>query len=212
VNDDQLDCARPTERLNERTVDSKKGDRKARIAAAAQAEFARFGYAGARLQRIADQAGVNKQLVFYYFGSKAGLYTGVMEESSSHLLAAPVDSDGRATMRLSQELRTTYTALRQNPHVVRLIVFDAWEEGVARELADSVLSELHRRLYAIVSQGQGLGYFRDDADPDDFARQAVSLILGQLCLDSAAQVSTQESDTRGPADGICELLLRYLEW
>ena len=212
MNGDQPDRVISTERLNEQTVHGNRGNRKARISAAARDEFARLGYAGARLQRIADRAGVNKQLVFYYFGSKAGLYRTVMEEASSHLLAAPVDADSRATMRLSHELRTTYAALRQNPHLVRLIVYDSWEEGVARDLANSVLSELHKRLYAIVSQGQGLGYFRDDADPDDFARQAISLILGQLCLDSAAQVTIEQSGCRNPADGICNLLMRYLEW
>lgn len=47
---------------------------KARILEAAIAEFAAKGYAGARVSDIADRAGVNKQLISYYFGGKEGLY------------------------------------------------------------------------------------------------------------------------------------------
>jgi TetR/AcrR family transcriptional regulator len=44
------------------------------LLAAALDEFAAKGYAGARVQDIARRAGVNKQLISYYFGGKAGLY------------------------------------------------------------------------------------------------------------------------------------------
>jgi TetR/AcrR family transcriptional regulator len=45
-----------------------------RILAAAVAEFGEKGYAGARVGEIARRAGVNVQLISYYFGGKAGLY------------------------------------------------------------------------------------------------------------------------------------------
>jgi AcrR family transcriptional regulator len=44
------------------------------LLAAALEEFSAKGYAGARVQEIADRAGVNKQLINYYFNSKEGLY------------------------------------------------------------------------------------------------------------------------------------------
>lgn len=43
-------------------------------------EFARAGYAGARIAAIADRAGVNKQLISYYFGGKEGLYQAVVDQ------------------------------------------------------------------------------------------------------------------------------------
>jgi AcrR family transcriptional regulator len=48
---------------------------RARILEAAKAEFGAKGYAGARVGDIAGAAGVNKQLISYYFGGKEGLYT-----------------------------------------------------------------------------------------------------------------------------------------
>lgn len=47
---------------------------KARILQAALEEFAAKGFAGARVSEIATRAGVNKQLISYYFGGKEGLY------------------------------------------------------------------------------------------------------------------------------------------
>jgi TetR/AcrR family transcriptional regulator len=44
------------------------------LLAAALDEFAAKGFAGARVQDIAHRAGVNKQLISYYFGGKEGLY------------------------------------------------------------------------------------------------------------------------------------------
>ena len=46
---------------------------------AAQAEFAAKGLAGARVSEIAARAGVNKQLISYYFGGKDGLYQAILE-------------------------------------------------------------------------------------------------------------------------------------
>ncbi len=49
-------------------------DRALRIVVAARDEFARRGLAGARVEQIARRAGVNKQLLFYYYHSKRGLF------------------------------------------------------------------------------------------------------------------------------------------
>lgn len=49
------------------------------LLAAALDEFAENGFAGARVQNIATRAGVNKQLISYYFDGKEGLYRGLQE-------------------------------------------------------------------------------------------------------------------------------------
>ena len=50
-----------------------------RILDAAAAEFAAHGYAGARIRAIASRAGVNQQLVSYYFDGKEGLFRAMSE-------------------------------------------------------------------------------------------------------------------------------------
>src|SRR3989442_463610 len=70
---------------------------KARILEAAKAEFGAKGFAAARVSDIADRAGVNKQLISYYFGGKEGLYTVLANrwrDSSTELAGAeqPLDA------------------------------------------------------------------------------------------------------------------------
>jgi TetR/AcrR family transcriptional regulator len=167
------------------------------------------------VQRIADTAGVNKQLLFYYFGSKAGLYRSVMQGASRRLAAPAVVADTRATRQLREELRSIYEELSENPHLIRLMAHDAWTEGLARELAADLMANVRRRVSEIVARGQGLGYFRDDADPDSIGDQALSLILGHLCIVAANQAPANDTPLGSPAgtvDAISDLLLRALEW
>jgi AcrR family transcriptional regulator len=53
--------------------------RRKELIAAARTEFAEHGFAGARVQRIADRTNSNKALLYGYFGSKQGLYLAVLE-------------------------------------------------------------------------------------------------------------------------------------
>ncbi len=58
-------------------------DTRIRILEAATTEFAAVGLAGARVDRIAQLAGCNKQLIYHYFGDKNGLFETVMTEVMS---------------------------------------------------------------------------------------------------------------------------------
>jgi TetR/AcrR family transcriptional regulator len=55
----------------------------ARILAAAALEFSERGYAGARVDRIARRARVNKAMLYYHFGSKRGLYRSLLRQTFS---------------------------------------------------------------------------------------------------------------------------------
>ena len=56
-----------------------------RILKAATAEFARHGLGGARVDRIAERAGANKRMLYYYYGNKEALFLAVMEASYSQI-------------------------------------------------------------------------------------------------------------------------------
>ena len=53
-------------------------DSRQRVFAAAAAEFASRGYAGANVDRIARAARLNKAMIYYHFGSKAALYRAIL--------------------------------------------------------------------------------------------------------------------------------------
>jgi TetR/AcrR family transcriptional regulator len=66
----------------ERVRDAERTKRK--LIDAALSEFAANGYDGARVGEIAARAGVNKQLISYYFGGKEGLYRAMQREWLDH--------------------------------------------------------------------------------------------------------------------------------
>lgn len=88
------------------------------ILEAALAEFGAHGYAGARTSAIAARAGVNQQLIYYYFDGKEGLYQAMSEQwqQRQRELAAP------GTPLLEQLRRHALEALH-NPDGPRLL---AW--------------------------------------------------------------------------------------
>jgi len=54
---------------------------RANILQVAEAEFGEKGLAGARIDAIADATRTSKRMIYYYFGSKEGLYLAVLEET-----------------------------------------------------------------------------------------------------------------------------------
>jgi AcrR family transcriptional regulator len=58
-----------------------------RILAAAAIEFAARGYAGARVDRIARRARVNKAMLYYHFASKQGLYRTLLRQTFGSMAA-----------------------------------------------------------------------------------------------------------------------------
>src|SRR6059036_4233164 len=89
-----------------------------RIVAAAREEFARRGFDGARVDQIARRAGVNKQLLFYYFHSKRGLFNAVLARGGADLEAALEQlgaPDGRPLDRLRATLAAQFDFLATHP-------------------------------------------------------------------------------------------------
>src|SRR3954454_7719401 len=62
---------------DERVRDAERS--RAALLDAAETEFGEKGLAGARVEAIAARAGLNKQLISYYFGGKQGLYDAILQ-------------------------------------------------------------------------------------------------------------------------------------
>ncbi len=75
-----------TEPLDTRGRDAERSQ--AEILQAAREEFASHGLAGARVDRIAERAGLNKRLIYYYFNSKDDLFLAVLESVYADIRAA----------------------------------------------------------------------------------------------------------------------------
>ena len=166
-------------------------DRALRISAAARDEFARRGFAGARVEQIARRAGVNKQLLFYYYHSKRGLFQAVLTQAAGELegaLGALALPAGRPLDRLRRALEALFDLLARHPEVVTLLA----QSGAA--FAPAI-----KRLVVLLAEGQGLGHVRDDVDPHLTAAQALVLMVGYLGMESAIAASARPLGADEPA-------------
>ncbi|MEV8527164.1 TetR family transcriptional regulator [Streptomyces sp. NPDC052000] len=98
---------------------------KERILAAAAAEFAQHGVAGARVDRIATQAKANKRAIYDYFGDKNKLFAAVLEHLMADLAQAvpPGDED------LPAYAERLFDYHRTHPEALRLLMWEALELG-----------------------------------------------------------------------------------
>jgi TetR/AcrR family transcriptional regulator len=85
---------------------------------AALAEFAREGLAGARVDAIAEAAGVNKALLYYYFGDKETLYGAILDrffERLTERVVAVCNQPGTAGERFLSYARTHFDSVAESP-------------------------------------------------------------------------------------------------
>jgi TetR/AcrR family transcriptional regulator, upper aerobic nicotinate degradation pathway regulator len=165
------------------------------ILEAAIAEFSRFGLHGARIDRIADRAGANKRMIYYYFGSKNELYNFLLSHVYQGIVSALKDSlsgvpvvDPVEGIRLLWEGYFNY--LSAHPEYVAFISWENLQQGkhaedaqvqrVTHPLVDQVRQmleennllspEIDSRHYIVTLLGMGFFYFSN--------RYTLSMILG----------------------------------
>lgn len=170
--------------------------RKSDILEAARREFAAAGYAGARIERIAAAAAVNKQLLFHYFDSKEGLFTAALAALLAQVETRTAAGDSPVT-QLRQVLGEQVAAVRQLPGVVGIVADSQSNPDfppAALELVTAWRTRVLQRLAAIVRDGQKRGYFRDDVEPDGVAAIALAAAVGVVAVDGigAAAPSFEE--------------------
>ncbi len=149
----------------------------------ATAEFAERGYAGARVDRIAAEAGVSKNLIYHYFASKEALYTQCLHDALADLRRAQDDQEVRsmppvAGMRRLVDL--TFTYFHEHPDLIRLLVSENMLKG--RHIRHSLdiiqlYDPLQTTLGELLAAGAAEGAFRRDVDPRD-----LYISIAGLCI------------------------------
>lgn len=101
-------------------------DTRSRILDAAEQAFADGGLAGARVASIAEDAGANKAMLYYYFDSKEALYFAVLErvfeQIAAQAVGAGLDASRTATEALAAFVTGYQGVLAAHPHFARLMM------------------------------------------------------------------------------------------
>lgn len=144
---------------------------RASILAAATAAFSARGLGGARVDDIARRAGVNKRMIYHYFGDKEGLYLAVLEATYADIRTAehrlhladmpPVDG-------MRELVAFTWQYFIEHPEFLSLLATENLHR--ARYLRQSArIRDLHSPLIGMLSdllaRGEKSCVFRAGVDP-----------------------------------------------
>jgi TetR/AcrR family transcriptional regulator len=136
---------------------------RARILEAATNEFSANGLAGARTERIAEAAGVNKALLYYYFRSKQELYNAALEEVAEKVVLSGLSAmslECSAGERLVHFVlnhfdlkQRTFQSLMQQ----EMIRLHRGEESAVVPLVEKVFKPMMLRFREAFAEGQSTG-------------------------------------------------------
>lgn len=141
------------------------------ILAAARSEFAENGLAGTRLDTVAQIAGVDKRLIYYYFKNKESLFLEVLIDAMTHIRTEEtklklLDLDPVEAVRTL--IRFSWNFYLANPEFIRLINTENLHR--AKHLATSDrIQKINRPLVevlgTVLERGRVAGVFRGGVDP-----------------------------------------------
>ena len=160
---------------------------KARLLAAATAEFAAYGIAGARIDRIAAAASANKNLLYLYFGNKEQLFATVLDTHITALLdAVPFD-----VADLPGYAGRLYDFALGHPDLVRLARWYSLEQPGSLESTPLAFSSTKAKLDAITA-AQRSGAV-DDGLPAEHLL-ALLLSIAMTWTEGNPEASTADAD------------------
>jgi AcrR family transcriptional regulator len=109
-------------------VANKDSNTEEKIVQAAEKVFIEKGMAGARMQQIADEAGINKALLHYYYRSKEKLFSIVFRTAIRALIPNLIKSynsrEGDFQFKIRKFVDTYLTMMEKNPHIPGFVIHE----------------------------------------------------------------------------------------
>jgi AcrR family transcriptional regulator len=184
-------------------------------------EFASKGLAGARIDEIAALTRTSKRMIYYYFGSKEGLYVRVLEEAYARIrgIENGLQLDGLAPeVAMRVLVGFTFDYQLASPDFIRLVMNENMHKG--EFLAQSKhIQQLNlpaiSAVTAVYQRGVKAGVFRSEVDPVDLhmsisalcffnvSNQYTFSLIFKHSLDTADNIATRRAN-------IVEMILRFI--
>lgn len=131
-----------------------------RLLGAAAAEFAEYGIAGARVDRIAAEAQSNKAQIYHYFGSKDGLFDAVFTALVNETVReVPIDASD-----LPEYAGRLFDGYEDHPEVQRLVTWYRLERAGTSAPIASVVESTESKA-RVIAQAQRDGLIPAHFDP-----------------------------------------------
>lgn len=211
--------AKPAAKETTRTNDPERTQ--ANILEVAAAEFGEKGLAGARIDEIAAATQTSKRMIYYYFGSKEGLYLAVLEESYRKVREIEAElhlDDLEPEQALRRLVAFTFDHHLSHENYIRLVMSENINRGQfiaqsqnIQELNVPAIASI-RRLY---QRGVKSGAFRPGLDPVDIHASISALSFFNVSNRHTFGVIFK-IDMRSPAyiahrrDSVIEMIVRFM--
>jgi AcrR family transcriptional regulator len=187
----------------------------------ASTEFAEKGLAGARIDEIAAATRTSKRMIYYYFGSKEGLYLAVLEDAYRRMRAveSELHLDNLAPEAALRKLVTvTFDHHHRHPGFIRLVMSENMQRGqyLARSKTIQAMNVpaigAIQKLYA---RGVASGEFRPGLDAVDIHASISALtffnVSNQHSFGLIFKRDLQAPDALAARrDNIVEMVLRFV--
>ena len=141
------------------------------IIEAATAEFAEFGIGGARIDAIAARAGLNKRLLYYYFGNKEDLFQAVLERAYENIRAAERElhlGEIDPVEAIRKLVSFTWHYYIAHPEFISLLNSENLRKACHLRNSINILemnSPLLQTLESVLERGRASRLFRSGVDP-----------------------------------------------
>ncbi|WP_043201897.1 TetR/AcrR family transcriptional regulator [Paraburkholderia acidipaludis] len=156
---------------------------KRNILEVATAEFSAMGLAGARVDQIAERTHTTKRMLYYYFGSKEGLYEAVLDKVYGDIRALEQDlhiDELDPVDGLRRLVEFTFDYHDRHRDFVRLVTIENIHGARYLERLKTFRNRnasVIRTIEDLLARGVSAGVFRGDVDPID-----LHLLISSLCF------------------------------
>lgn len=151
------------------------------ILRAATRVFAKHGFAGGRIEQISRAAKSHDRMIYYYFGSKEGLFIAVIEDTYRRFNEA----ESKVVLKLDDPVedlkalvRFMWTYYQQNPDFITLLNSENLHRGrhISKSMrAAEYSSPAISAMAGVLTRGAALGVFRQDLRARDIYLMSAAL-------------------------------------
>ncbi len=182
------------------------GATRARIVAAARTEFAAYGLAGARVDRISANASASKERLYAYFGDKESLFAAAVADGFARFAdAVPFTVDD-----LGQFAARVYRHLCSEPEEHRILLWAQLQQASCLQGDDTIGGVLDARA-AEVAQAQRNGTLNADVAAEDLMTLLFGIVSawlttpGQMAVSSDAELDRRCRVIESAVRRLCEV-------
>lgn len=164
---------------------------KRRILGAALKEFAAQGYAGARVDRIASRARINKRMLYHYFGDKQALFREVLRSK----IAERTASMSGAPDNFLDALPSLFDLMGQDQDWIRLLQWEALQWRDSKVIDEDQRHEVFAQGVVRMEAQQRSGAIPADLDAAQLLLSLVALTAYPFAFPSLTRLLTGRKAT-----------------